>query len=177
MIEDMDPVSLTVAVTTIVGTVDWKEVARKIAGDAATDAAKAGRKNLLQRLQPDPRQKAAKQAVEIFTEEFLRELDDKCPLASAIPGYCQQLQRLIEPAAVDIACWLDPEAKSVDLAPVARMWSGLNLDPLPEDFDWLLVAQNYARAIRQHIKKDAELREQLAIALQEDSHSSRQQQE
>src|ERR1017187_7083730 len=51
------------------------------------------------------------------------------------------------------------------------MWSGLNLDPLPEDFDWRLVEQNYARAIRQHIKKDAELRAQLAIALQEDSQS------
>jgi hypothetical protein len=169
--EDMDPATLAAAVTTIVGIVDWKEVAKKLAGDAATDAAKAGRRNLLRRLQPDTSQKAAKQAVELFTQEFLKELDDKCPLDSAIPGYHHQLQRLIKPAAVDIACWLEPEIKSVDLAPVARMWSGLNLDPLPEDFDWRLVEQNYARAIRQHIKKDAELRAQLAIALQEDSQS------
>jgi predicted NACHT family NTPase len=169
MIEGMDPVSLTAAA--IVGIVDWKALAGKIASDAVTDAAKAGRKNLLQRLQPDARQKAAKQAVELFTEEFLKELDDKCPLTAAIPGYHLQLQRLIEPAAVDIASWLEPEIKTVDLSPVARMWTGLNLDPLPEDFDWQLVAQNYGRAIRQHIKQDAELRAQLAIALQEDSHS------
>ena len=76
----MDPATLAAAVTTIVGIVDWKEVAKKLAGDAATDAAKAGRRNLLQRLQPDTSQKAAKQAVELFTEEFVKELDDKCPL-------------------------------------------------------------------------------------------------
>ncbi|MGA2147296.1 MAG: HEAT repeat domain-containing protein [Bryobacteraceae bacterium] len=166
----MDPI-LSAAAAAIVGAVDWREVAKKLAGDAATDAAKAGQRSLLRLLRPDEREKAAKQAIGLFTEEFLKELDDKTPLSAAVPGYRDQLQRLIESAAVDITSWLQPEIKSVDLGPVARMWSYLNLSPLPEDFDWQLVARNYARAIRQHIKQDPELRQQLAIALQEDSRS------
>ena len=82
-------------------------------------------------------------------------------------GYQDQLKRLIEHAAPDIAGWMQPETKDVDLAPVARMWSGLGLDPLPEGFDWNLVATNFARAIRKHVKSDPELRSQLAAALQE----------
>jgi hypothetical protein len=48
------------------------------------------------------------------------------------------------------------------------MWSGLNLDPLP-DFDWKFVAGNYERAIRGYIRKDPELRNQLSIALQQEN--------
>jgi predicted NACHT family NTPase len=170
MIYNMGPI-LSAAAAAIVGAVNWKEVARKLAGDAVTDAARAGQRSLLRLLRPDEREKAAKQAIGLFTEEFLKELDDKTPLSAAIPGYRDQLQRLIESAAADIASWLQPGIKSVDLGPVARTWSYLNLSPLPEDFNWQLVARNYARAIRQYIKQDPELRQQLAIALQEDSHS------
>jgi len=50
-----------------------------------------------------------------------RELEDKTPLASAVPGYHDQLRRLIESAAPDITGWLQPETKEVDLGPVERM--------------------------------------------------------
>jgi hypothetical protein len=46
--------------------------------------------------------------------------------------------------APDIAPWLQPEIKMVDLGPVERTWAGLCLHPLRESFDWTLVAQNYA---------------------------------
>src|ERR1035441_6919654 len=86
----------------------------------------------------------------------------------SLPGYDDQIKPLIESAAPDISAWMQPETKDVDLAPVERMWNGLGLDPLPEGFDWPLVARNYARAIRRHVKKDPNLRAMLDIALQEE---------
>ena len=111
--------------------------------------------------------KSCKKALGLFVEEFLGELEDKTPLTSALPGYQDQLKRLIEYAAPDITGWLRPETKDVDLGPVERMWSGLGLDPLPEDFDWTLVAKSYARAIRKHVKSDPALRGMLDTALLE----------
>jgi hypothetical protein len=49
---------------------------------------------------------------------------------------------------------MQPDTKIIDLAPVERMWHGLSLDPLPENFRWPLVAEKYARAIRKFIKND-----------------------
>jgi len=62
MIYNMDPI-LSAAAAAIVGAVNWKEVAKKLVGDAATDAAKAGQQSLLRLFRPDEREKAAKQAI------------------------------------------------------------------------------------------------------------------
>ena len=124
-------------------------------------------KGLLERLTPDEREKSAKNAIQLFIEEFLIELEDKTPLSSSIPGYHDQLKRFIEHAAPEIAGWLQPETKEVDLGPVERMWGGLGPDPLPEDFDWALVAKSYARDIRKHVKSDPVLRAILETALHE----------
>src|ERR1017187_1646579 len=66
----------------------------------------------------------------------------------SLPGYDDQIKPLVESAAPDIAAWMQPETKDVDLAPVERMWNGLGLDPLPDNFDWPLVGQaDYAALI------------------------------
>ncbi len=154
MMDFVDPVIISAAARAIIALVDWKKVFKGLANDAAGK----GAKRLLERLQPGEREKAAKVAVQLFVEEFLPELEDKTPLSSAIPGYREQLSRLIEYAAPDIAGWLEPETKDVDFGPVERMWGGLGLDPLPEDFDWKLVSKSYARSIRKHVKSDPALR-------------------
>ena len=159
----MDPLSISAAVSTVLALWDWKKVMQGLAKDAASQ----GIKGVLGRLRPDAREKAAKLALSLFVSEFLGELEDKTPLASSLPGYRDQLKRLIEQAAADIAGWLRPETKDVDLGPVERMWSGLGLDPLPEDFDWTLVAKSYAREIRKHVKSDPALRGMLDTALLE----------
>ena len=159
----MEPVIIFAAAKAVLALVDWKKVMKGLATDAASKSAKG----LLGRFQPDEREKAAKHAVGLFVQEFLQELEDKTPLTSAIPGYHDQLKRLIEHAAPDIAGWLQPETKEVDLGPVQRMWDGLGLDPLPEDFDWTLVSKSYARDIRKHVKSDPALRGMLDTALLE----------
>jgi hypothetical protein len=157
----MEPV--TIASSTLIATIDWKKIFKGL----ATDAASKGAKRLLDRFKPDEREKAAKEAIRLFAEEFLTELEDKTPLSAAVPGYHDQLRRLIERADPDIIGWLQPETKDVDLAPVERMWNGPNFDPLPENFDWTLVAKSYARDIRKLIKTDPTLRHQLNTALLE----------
>ena len=157
----MDPISL--AASALLAQVDWKKVLKGL----ATDSASKGAKSLLAHLKPDDRDKTAKQAIGLFVQEFLTELEDKTPLSIAIPGYKDQLKRLIEHAAPDITVWLQPETKDVDLGPVQRMWDGLGLTPLPEDFDWTLLSKSYLRDIRKYVKSDPALREILNTALLE----------
>ena len=159
----VDPVSISAAAGAIIALVDWKKIVKGLANDAASK----GAMGLLERLKPDEREKAAKRALQLFVEEFLAELEDKTPLTSAVPGYRDQLRRLIEHAAPDITGWLQPETKDVDLGPVERMWGGLGLDPLPENFDWTLVSKSYARDIRKYVKGDPALRGMLDTALRE----------
>ena len=149
----MDPLSTIMicsAATRMLGLVEWEKVLHGLANDAARDQAK----RLFGRLKPNEREKTARVAIALFLHEWDTELEDKCPLSSALTGYRDQVQRLIQSAAPDIVEWLSPDTTEVDLGPVERMWSGLKLDPLPEGFSWKLVAQNYGRAIRKHIKND-----------------------
>ena len=154
----MDPV---IAVSGVLALVDWKKVLQSLATDGANKSAM----RILRRFNQDEREKAAKVATELFVHEFLRELEDKTPLSSAVTGYRDQLKCLVESAAPEIIGWLQPETKDVDLGPVERVWRGLDLDRLPEDFDWTLVAKSYARYIRKHVKSDPALRETLNTAL------------
>jgi predicted NACHT family NTPase len=165
MINPMAPatVSVSVAALNIIKLIDWKKIAEGFATDTVRDRAKS----VLRRIEPTEQEKATKLTCSLFAHEFLTELEDKTPFTSAIPGYQDQLKRLIEHAAPDIAECMQPDTKDIDLAPIARMWSGLGLDPLPDGFDWNLVATNFARAIRKHVKNDPELRSQLTVALQQ----------
>ena len=142
---------------------DWNEIAKKLQGDAASE----GAKGLLSYLKPSDREKAVRDAIAMFVHEWYTEVEDKTPLSISLPGYRDQLERLVVVAAPDIAGWLLPETKDVDLGPVERVWSGLKLDPLPESFSWDLVASNYARAIRRYVRDHPEMRAILSVALQE----------
>jgi hypothetical protein len=143
--------------------VDWHKLTERLVGDAVRD----GGKNFLLRLKRGDRDQTAQHAIALFIDEFLRELEDKNPLTSALPGYHDHLTRLVEIAAPEISGWLQPDTRDVDLRPVERMWHGLSLDPLPEGFSWALVAQNYARALRKFMKNDPAQRALLTVALQE----------
>jgi hypothetical protein len=151
-------------VSAVLSLVDWKKVVQSLTQDVA-------KRTLLGRFKPDEREKSAKHVIELFVREFVGELEDKTPLSHAVVGYRDQLKRLIEDAAPEIVGWLDPETKDVDLGPVQRMWHGFSeyhlADPLPEGFDWLLVARNFGREIRKYVRSDPALRAQLDTALAE----------
>jgi len=154
------PIPIVAAVFALV---DWKKVFKNI----ATSAAEKGTKNLVSQLKPDERERSSKHMVELFVEQFVQELEDKSPLSAAVEGYRDQLKQLVELAAPEIAAYLQPETKEIDLRPIERMWQELGLDPLPEDFDWKLVAGNFARDIRGYVKRNPELRQLLELALLE----------
>jgi len=131
------------------------------------DAVGAGKQALIGRLQPTARERAAKEAIKLFSEQWNEELEATSFLGAAIDPLRTQFNRLVETTAAEIALWMDPETKGVDLSLVANTWVELKLDPLPEDFKWTRVAENYSRAIKKYIKNDSELRNAYAIALHE----------
>jgi hypothetical protein len=169
----VDPLSTLVissAANRILHLVEWDKVLHGL----ASDTAKTGVKSLFGRLKPSEQEKTAKIAITLFLHEWDNELEDKAPFAGALPGYRDQVRRLLRYSAPDIVECFKPDAE-VDLGPVKRTWEELTRSPnpkqkfdsLPEGFDWTLVAQNYARAIRKQVKQDAELRAMLLAALQE----------
>jgi hypothetical protein len=133
----------------------------------AKDAFSAGKKALIHYLQPTAREKAAKQALQLFAEEWNKELEDKCEFTSALDGYRDQLKILIETTAAEVAQYMEPGTKDVDLTLEKRTWGELHLDELPVGFDWESVARSYGQAIRIYIKKDPELRAAYDTALRE----------
>ena len=147
----------------VIKLVNWRKIAETLATDRASEAVRG----ILRRLGPSEREIALRQACELFTKEFLEELEATTPLTTALPGYRDRLRRLLEYAAPDIAEWVTPEPSDVNFDSVARLWRDLNLDPLPEDFSWARVAKNYERAIRKYVRNDPTLRTQLQLALQE----------
>jgi hypothetical protein len=79
-------------------------------------------------LQPSAREKAAKQAIELFTEEWNKELEDKRAFGAALPGYREQLKTLVETTATEIADWMDPETREVVLRGIETTWAELKPD-------------------------------------------------
>ncbi len=141
----------------------------KLLQSLATEAVKSRFKGFFKHLEPDASEKAARQAIKMFAEQFLLELQDKLDLTSSLEGYQDQLTRFVKEAGPFIADWMKSETREVDLGPIERMWIG---DPLPNDFDWTLVAKNYARAIRNFVKNDPALGQALSVALQQEQADS-----
>ncbi len=133
----------------------------------AKEATSAGSKSLIRRLGPTAREKAARHAIQLFGEEWNKELEDKCEFTAALSGYRNQFKILVETTAAEIAQWMGPETKEVDLRRIETTWAELKLDQLPAGFDWKFIARNYAQAIRIYIKKDPELRAAYDTALRE----------
>ena len=162
------------ATATILALLGSAKVAKAI-HDFAVDEAKSlakettgtGFKSLIHRLQPTDREKAAKQAVRNFAEAWYQELEATVALSVALPGYNDQLQDLLAAAAPEISEWMDPDIKEIDLGPVERIWYGVKKSELPPDFDWSLVARNYARAIKKQLRDDPALRGAYDTALRE----------
>ena len=77
------------------------------------------------------------------------------------------MQSLIAAAAPDIAEWMEPDTRDVDLGPVERIWSGIKKADLPEDFRWEEVARNYSRAIQKQFRDNPTLRDAYNIILQQ----------
>jgi predicted NACHT family NTPase len=166
----MDPLTLA---TTILSNLPWQKILSSVAEDQIKSTPKSGlqttTKKLLSLLPPTEQEKSLRLTLQLFTESFLTELDDKLDLQAALPRYKDQLTTLLSTAAPDIAAHLHPEVKEIDLSPVRRQWEGHSLPALPHDFDWSLVAKDYARALRNHIMSDPTLRDQLNTALLEQS--------
>jgi hypothetical protein len=95
----------------VLALVDWKKVLKNV----ATEAADKGGKNLLSRLKLDEQEKSSRHMVELFVEQFVKELEDKSILSLSVERYREQLKQFLESAAPDIAAYLQPDTKEIDL--------------------------------------------------------------
>src|ERR1700677_1746563 len=86
----------------VLALVDWKKVLKNV----ATEAADKGGKNLLSRLKLDEQEKSSRHMVELFVEQFVKELEDKSILSLSVERYREQLKQFLESAAPDIAAYL-----------------------------------------------------------------------
>jgi|ERR1039457_1576878 hypothetical protein len=93
----MDPIALTVSA--VLTSPKVKEAIQSIAKEALGE----GKQALIRRLHPSVRQKAAQNGIRLFIEEWDKELEDTCEFGGALPGYRDQLKKLIEITAADIA--------------------------------------------------------------------------
>ncbi|MBS1831374.1 MAG: NACHT domain-containing protein [Acidobacteria bacterium] len=147
----------------VLAEVDWRGLILNLVDEHGPK----GTKNLTRLLRPTAQEEAAKKAIELFLAAFLAELDDTS-FEFAMDGYRDLLGGFVELAAPFIVCWLQPETTKVDLHLVREMWTSPRYPPLPDEFRWDLVETNFERAIRKHVKKTPELREQLLAALAEE---------
>lgn len=165
------PAMATAIILAILGSAKVAKAIHDFASDEAKSLAKdvagTGIKSLIHRLQPTDREKAAKQAVRNFAEAWYQELEGTVALSAALPGYKDQLEDLLAAAAPEISGWMDPDIKEIDLGPVERIWYGIKKADLPPDFDWSLVARNYARAIKKQFREDPSIRGAYETAPQE----------
>jgi len=118
-------------------------------------------------LHANPLETAAKQAIALFAEEWNAEIKATIVMSASLPGFRDGLKKLIECTAAEIAEWMVPETKDVNLITIKSTWTALQLDPLPPNFDWSRVARNYGQAIRKYIKADTELRAKYDTILRE----------
>lgn len=142
--------------------IPWRGIFEKV----LVEASKEGARSLLKRLSATEQEAAIKRTIELFVEEFERELRETVSLTAAIPGYLDQLGSLVETASPLLVDMLQPEVCKVNLAVVERQWAG---DPLPEDFSWGHIALNFERALKKLVREDHELRSQLETAVAERS--------
>jgi hypothetical protein len=143
-----------------------EEFARDEIKVAAKKAAAIGAKSAIRLLTHTAREKAAREALRLFTEAWLSELKDTTPFTEAIAGYKERLSRLLESAAPEICEWMEPETEDVDLGAVERIWNGIGGVDLPQDFNWGRVANTYTLALKKDFKDNPDLREIYAVVLQ-----------
>ena len=138
----------------------------KVVPTLVASVLKSGGNALLNRWQLKDQDRITRRAIELFIDEFQKELQDKVALSAAIEGYEPPFAAFLEAAGFFIVGCLTSSTQKVDIGPIKRMWP--NDGPaLPGDFDWEMLAKNYDRRIRQFVRDEPELRSALTFALQD----------
>jgi len=107
-------------------------------------------------------EKATVEAIKDFLQLVKQELEDIELDESELEQYIDPLEQFIKNKLVlaILGSAFDNNVKILDAKKLATTWNNIN-PPLPDDFDWELVAKQYGRRVKKIIRESDELREIL----------------
>ncbi|GGA55857.1 HEAT repeat domain-containing protein [Okeania sp. KiyG1] len=143
------------------------EVIREVAKRAAEDYVKYFFKLLISDLNGSLintklLEKATIEAIKEFLQLVKQELEDVGLDENQLEQYIEPLEKFIKNQSVlaILGSAFDNNVKILDTNKLATTWDKINR-PLPDDFDWELVAKQYQRRVKKIIRESDELREIL----------------
>ncbi|NEO58621.1 MAG: NACHT domain-containing protein [Okeania sp. SIO3B5] len=107
-------------------------------------------------------QKATAQAIKYFLDLIQQELENAELSESELKKYTKPLKKFIQNKSVlkVLVSAFDNELKILETNKLAITWNEIN-PPLPDEFDWELVAKQYQRKVKKIIRESDELRKIL----------------
>lgn len=135
-----------------------EEVAKDMAKDFAKDFCGGALKNLLSG--KDEWTKAALKALKEFLEEFEGELISAGESEESVKAYSDSLRKFTKLPVVreTLGKAVIEPTKSVESDPLAKAWSDLGLERLPDEFDWLRLCRRYQNKARAILRSSPDLR-------------------
>ena len=137
-----------------------KSAAEKTIDDEAKDSEKSLLTALIKRIQPTARERTAKSLLLSFARLFENQFHEHQIFADESSQLAADMRTFLANPSVQgwLAEPLDLSTDHLDHQRLAGIWRDLHLTPLPEDFEWELIASFYLVKVRSVIQKDPELR-------------------
>ncbi len=109
-----------------------------------------------------PLQKATAQAIKYFLDLIQQELENADLSESELKQYTKPLKQFIKNKSVleVLVSAFDNDVKILDTKTLATIGNEIN-PPLPDEFNWDFVAEQYRRRVKKIIRESDELREIL----------------
>ncbi|MCL2934363.1 MAG: histidine kinase, partial [Trichodesmium sp. MAG_R03] len=148
-----------------------KFIAQEVIGELTKDAAedyvkdffKQNISNAVGRIaNGEPLKKATKQAIKDFLKLGYKELKNAELSESELKEYSKYFESFIKEGSVleVLISAFDNKIKFLDTKKLAIVWNEINL-PLPNDFNWVFLAEQYRRNVKDIIRNFPELRKIL----------------
>jgi predicted NACHT family NTPase len=137
-----------------------QDLAKEGAKDFAKDFFKDSLKHVLLR-EKDPRQIAAGKAIKEFLQLVQQQLKFRCKLPDAeIKQYTTELKKFIRNSSVKeiLGKGFDADCDSLDARTLEGTWNNLQLKPMPPNFNWGSITDQYLMKVQELLWESEELR-------------------
>jgi hypothetical protein len=137
-----------------------QDLAKEGAKDFAKDFFKDSLKHVLLR-EKDPRQVAAGKAIKEFLQLVQQQLKFRCKLPDAeIKQYIQEVKKFIRNQSVKeiLGKGFDANCESLDARTLEETWNSLQLKPMPPNFNWGSLTDQYLMKVQEILCESEDLR-------------------
>ncbi|MGM3304855.1 HEAT repeat domain-containing protein [Anabaena sp. WFMT] len=140
-----------------------QDLAKEGAKDFAKDFFKDSLKHVLLR-EKDPRQVAAGKAIKEFLQLVQQQLKIRCKLPeNEIKPYVQEVKKFISDKSVKsiLGKAFAVDCDSLDATTLKNIWNSLQLKPLPNNFNWDAITNQYLMNVQEILFDSKDLRDIL----------------